>query len=391
MKRFFCSALAGMMLSAALALPASAAQSNVDVDALRFTEPPTIDGIISEEEWGAVTVTVRANEAATKEDDAVNRYNTYIEYDDPNIFENMYYDLWLRYDDDYFYVAARVHDVDGHAASNPNAGIWNNDVVQLRIDPQGPNSAMLKKVENYDYKTTAYDYTRCNYSDEKNRAWQSGSKLIDACFALIHGTRPQAWDTEAVVPMETSVFDATTVKLGDGEEDFSCETSYEIAIPWAQIGDKVMGEGYRAQTGDVLGMTLMVRNSCGASYDAILEWGSGLNVNRAKEARKTSGGSNAVTLSEETFTPAAPYAVAGNETEDTTEAPADTTAPGPTDANTVADTQSGASDSSSGKPTDYSNVSGGVSIGVIIGIAAAAIAVAVVAVLAAVIVKRKKK
>lgn len=386
MKRFLCQALVIMMLAAIFAVPTAAAQSNVDVDALKFTEQPTIDGIISEEEWGEVTVTVRAKEAATKEDEEVNELNTYIEYDDPNIFENMYYDLWLRYDDEYLYVAAKVHDVDGHAAPNANSGIWNNDVVQFRVDPQGPNSAMLARDENYDYKTTEFDFSKINYSEEKNRAWRSGSKLLDACFALINGVKPQAWDTEAIEPMPTAIFDATTVALGDGEEDFSCETSYEIAVPWGAIGDKVMGEGYKAQTGDVLGMTLMVRNSAGASFDAILEWGSGLNVKRAKDARKTSGGSQAVTLSEQTWTPVAGYATEAV-TEEATEAPQTTAAPADTAADTAPDTQEAPANTPN-RP-NLADVDADSNIGLIILVVAAAVIVAVAVIV--VVVRKKKK
>lgn len=93
MKRFFCSAVASIMIAATLAIPSAAAQSNVDVDALKFTAQPTFDGVISEEEWGESTITVYANQAATNEDDAVNEYNTYIEYTDTEVFEKMSFKL----------------------------------------------------------------------------------------------------------------------------------------------------------------------------------------------------------------------------------------------------------------------------------------------------------
>lgn len=391
MKRIICAALVCMMLAAMVVVPSSAAQSNVDVTALKFTEQPTIDGVISEEEWGAITVTVKASEAATKEDaeEGVNQFNTYIEYEDQEVFDGMYYNVWLRYDDEYFYVAVKVHDVDGHAAPNQGADIWNNDVVQLRVDPQGPNSIMLKDDPAYNYKTTEFNFAKYNFGDNTARAWNNAANLINAGFALVRGENPQAFDMQAEVVMDTTLFNATTVDTGDGEEDFSCETSYEIAIPWATIGDKVIGEGYKANANDILGMSLVVLNSSGGNYNALLTWGSGICGGQAKNARKTSGGSNAVTLSEETYTPAAGYAVAGNEPEDTTEAPADTTAPA---ANTAADTAEdtkGAANNANKPSADLSNVKDSNSnIGMIIGIIA--VAVVVVAVVVVVVVKKKK-
>lgn len=128
MKRIICAALVCMMLAAMVAVPASAAQSNVDANALKFTAQPTIDGVISEEEWGAPTLTVKANEAAVKEDAelGVNQFNTYFEYaeggiQDPLLLEKMAYDFWLRYDDDYFYIAVKVNDPNGHAAPNKSS------------------------------------------------------------------------------------------------------------------------------------------------------------------------------------------------------------------------------------------------------------------------------
>lgn len=389
MKRFFCSAIAGVMLAATLAIPSAAAQSNVDVEALKFTEQPTFDGVISEEEWGAPTITVYGNQAATNDDDSANEYNTYIRYEDTNVFEKMSYTLWLRYDDEYFYVGVKVHDADGHAAPNGGEGIWNNDVVQFRVDPQGPNSAMINKDPNYDYTKTEFDFTKVNYSEQKNRAWKSGAKLLDACFALINGYDPQARDTETPAVLEKALFNSTTVDTGNGETDFSCETTYEIALTWGDIGDKVMGEGYKAKTGDVLGMTLMVRNSCGASYDAILTWGSGLDIEQAKNARKTSGGSNAVTLSEKTVTPAADYPKA------TEPVPDDTTAPAPVDTDKPADTakdtsKDTAKPSNNNKPNyNDANKDGSSNTALIIGIVAAVVVVA--AVVAVVVVKKKKK
>ena len=395
MKRIICAALVCMMLAAMVVVPTSAAQSNVDVNALKFTAQPTIDGVISEEEWGAATVTVNANEAATKEDaeQGVSPFNTYFEYSeggiqDPMLFEKWNYDLWFRYDDEYFYIAVKVNDPNGHAAPNQGENIWNNDMVQVRIDPQGPNSIMLKDDPSYDYKTTEFNYKKYNFSDNNKRAWNNATSLINAGFALVAGETSQAFDMEPAVVMDTTLFKCTTVDKGDGETDFTCETSYEIAIPWGVIGDKVMGEGYKGETGNVLGLTLVVINSSGGSYDALLTWGSGVCGGQAKNARATSGGSNAITLAAETVTPAADYAVATEPvTDDTTaEAPTTTAAPDTTK-DTAADTQK-PTNNNTPKP-NYNDVKDGGNTALIIGIIAAV--VVVVAVVVVIVVKKKKK
>ena len=68
MKKFLAFVLCAVMLSAMLAIPAFAARTNVDADALKFASKPTIDGTLSTEEWGEKTVTVKGEEAANKDD-----------------------------------------------------------------------------------------------------------------------------------------------------------------------------------------------------------------------------------------------------------------------------------------------------------------------------------
>ena len=398
MKKILCAALVCMMLAAMFVVPTSAEQSNVDVNALKFTEQPTIDGVISEEEWGAPTVTVNANEAATKDDEEANALNTFIDFQDEEVFEGMSYNVWLRYDADRFYVAVKVHDVDGFAAPNQGKNIWDNDCVQLRIDPQGPNSIMTKIDPNYDYKTTAYDWAELlkskGFGDAGTNAWLNAGKLINAGFALVHGTTPQAFDmTEPQHVMETTEFQASYVEIGDQVDDFTVETSYEIAIPWDVIGDSVMGEGYKAVEGDILGMSLVVLNSNGSGINAYLTWGSGICGSQGEgSARKTCGGSNAVTLSSETYAPKAGYAVATTDAEDeetdTEKADAPTTdAANDTDA---ADETEAAEKSSKKDATKYDSVQQeNGNIGLIIGIIAAV--VVVVAAVVVVILKKKKK
>ena len=168
MKKIISALLVCLFLVSLAVVPSFAKQSNVTVEAPKFTTAPTIDGVLSEDEWGAISVTVKASEAQNKDNksEGVNEYNTYFglvgdAIVDPDFVENAYYDLWLRYDDDYFYVAVRVNDCDGgHSAPYQGDSVWNDDAVQLRIDPQGPNSKMKEDDPSYDYTTTEFDYVK---------------------------------------------------------------------------------------------------------------------------------------------------------------------------------------------------------------------------------------
>lgn len=310
MKKIISVILACIMLSALFVMPASAAQSNVDVSALKFTKQPTFDGVISEEEWGAMTFSVKGSEAAAKGDEAVNEFNTYIEFEEEEIREAMQYDVWLRWDAEFFYLGVIVHDPDGHSLPDGGANIWNGDVVQFRVDPNGPNSCMKKADPNYDYKTTAFDYDKYNFKKETSILWQNNSKLINAGIGLVGKTTPQAFDMQAEKDMteDGTIIGITCTDTGDMETTFGCDTVYECAIPWSTIG----GTGTE---NSVYGMTMVVFNSVAGSYNAWLTWGSGLCSGQARDDRKTAGGSNAVTLVAEEVTPADTYELATTATE----------------------------------------------------------------------------
>lgn len=310
MKKIISVILACIMLSALFVMPTSAAQSNVDVSALKFTKQPTIDGVISEEEWGAMTFSVKGSEASTNSDESVNEFNTYIEFQDEEVREYFGYDVWLRWDADYFYIGAIVHDPDGHSLPQGGASIWNGDVIQFRIDPSGPNSCMKRADPNYDYKTTAFDFNKYIFKDDTSRIWVNASKLINAGIGLVNKTSAQAFDMQAEKDMtlDGTLVGITTVDTGDMVDTFYCETVYECAIPWATIGAT-------GAENTLLGMTMVGFNSVAGSYNAYLTWGSGLCGSQSRDARKTAGGSNAVTLVADEVTPADTYAVVTTEVE----------------------------------------------------------------------------
>lgn len=391
MKKILTIALAVVMLAATFAVPAFAQQTNVSVEAAKFTKAPEFDGVISEEEWGPITITVKGSEAATKEDEEVNQFNTYMEFETEDIKEAMSYDLWLRWDADYFYIGAFVRDPDGFSCPNGGENIWNGDTLQTRIDPWGPGSAMLKKNPDWNYLNDAWDFAKMNFDGNEKKAWLNPDKIINAGFGLVKGLQPQAFDmcTGVGAVMEGTDVAIATVDTGDGENTFTCETTYEIRIPWTTICRDCADSGFTVAEGSVLGMTLGVLNSNGANFNALLTWGSGIFGGQAKNARKTCGGSNAVTLAATEVAPADSFPKATEEvtTEEVTEAPAQTQ---------KTDDKSDATEAATKKdagPVDIDVDKGGdgLSTGAIIGIIAAAVVVVAVIVIAVVASKKKKK
>jgi len=382
MKKILSVALASVLLAGSLVIPTSAAQSNVDADALKFTAQPTFDGVISEEEWGPITVTVKGSEAATKEDEGVNAFNTYMEFEEEYVQTGMEFDLWLRWDADYFYIGALVRDPDGFSCPDGGANIWNGDCLQTRIDPWGPSSAMLKKNPDFNYKIDEYAAATMNFESNAKKAWLNADQIINAGFGLVKGLTPQAFDMQAEQLMTDTICAINKVDKGDMVDTFNCETTYEIAIPWATIG--IEKNNLTATEGTVLGMSLVMLNSSGASMNAFLTWGSGICGGQAKNARKTAGGSNAVTLSATEVTPAAEYSkLAEDTTEVVTEAATTAKAEAKTEASTTA------AEKKDNGPTDYNDVDNSTTIPVWVWIVAAVVVVAVIVII--VVASKKKK
>jgi hypothetical protein len=409
MKKFLSAALVCVMLSAIVMVPVFAKQTNMEVTAYKFTEQPTIDGTISEDEWGAPVVTVKASEAADKEnaDQGVNEFNSYLGAVGGEIQEivrnEMSYQIWTGWDDAYFYVAVKVHDADGHAATKSGDDIWNNDCVQMRVDPQGPDSKQVADDPSFDWKTTEWDYVKGTdssggFGSEGSKLWDNNKKLINAGFALVGPAEPrkaQAWDMQPHAAMPDTLFEATTYDLsGDLEdEDYACETSYEIALPWSTIGEKVKGADWVPNANDYLGMSLVVLNALGSGADSYLTWGCGVCGGQGSEARMTCGGSNAILLSGETFTPKAGYDVTPESTEETEDVAPTTTANNNSGNDTAAEkdetTTKAASDNTRVNRGDQTDDESGFPVWAIILIICAVVVVAVIVVV--VVLKKKKK
>ena len=302
MKKLVSMLIAAVMVVATFiaAIPVSAAAEVDDVDALYFDVKPNIDGIVSTEEWGDSTIIVKQSEAATMGD--TRPINNRFFYRNPGAIPGfdtttleMSYEMWLRWDEDYYYVAVKVKDPDGHSLKNGRNNTWNGDGFQFRVDPAGSSA-----------NNSAIDPTL-------EKPWSRGD-ICDLCFGFVEsaGGFTEAWDNVGnvgITPFLGGSCKAEVVPAGAtySTDSGSGYTTYELAIPWAYI-DSVVNHTYekynaRKKTGGInlsYGMSAVVYNADGNSgsnkFNAGLSWGSGIINAQQDEASKTCGGSNKVTL-----------------------------------------------------------------------------------------------
>ncbi|MBR6917359.1 MAG: hypothetical protein IKN38_04170 [Clostridia bacterium] len=284
------------------------------VDAPYFDVKPKIDGIVSEEEWGYASVFasqayVGSSIVLTEEDDPdYNDYNTFF-YRNPGAKSgydaekyNMSYTLWLRWDEDYFYIAAKVADPDGHSLKNGKRETWNGDALQFRLDPEGYNGVMGGFPDYYD-------------AELDGKPWSSGD-IDDICIGYVEaaGGFTEIWNNaeggEGVGMTEFSGGDALAAVVPVGalySFDSDTYTTYEAAIPWHYIDNynhEYSDYSYRTPDGAIgreYGMSAVVYNADGttgdAGYNAGLAWGSGIINAQQEFYLRTCGGSNLITLS----------------------------------------------------------------------------------------------
>lgn len=313
-----------MMLSMfVFAIPTSAAtitQGSSDCDRVEapyFEVAPTIDGIVSVAEWGEASVHVEAYDAATKDDSEP--YSRFIfwrraGFDDYSSWE---FDLWLRWDLNYFYVAVKAKDPDKHVLKNGAGNTWNGDAIQTRVDWNGrmPASGGAKPWTNDQVPDFLLGYTQ------------------------IAGGFTEAWENTSNRGMTAASYNplgVTKAVVAPAGSDYSSDTqagitTYEVAIPWAFIIPAAnrtadfpnstpalkyenWAGGRRPNPyggiGKSLGMSLTVLDdgqTTQAGWDAFLAWGSGVCNQHQEEAGNITTGSNDVKLIGDKITPQAGY------------------------------------------------------------------------------------
>ncbi len=306
-----------MVLSAvAFAVPAGAAEGLpiAEVEAPYFDVKPTFDGIVSEEEWGEPTVWVDQQDAAQvifKEDSPeASDLNTFFYRNpagygyDAEIY-NMSYMMWMRWDEDYFYIAVKVNDPDGHSLKNGKRDTWDGDAFQTRIDPEGYNASCVLGPESYD-------------AEWDGKPW-SRDDIDNLLFGYVQGAGgySEAWDyvpNKGLTPFSggtcvvaiAPAHGITENGLDYTEDTRNGITTYEIAVPWSYID--TVGHNYETYSaknpdgaiGREYGMSAVVYNADGYAggehFNAGLSWGSGIINAQQNDYTNTCGGSNKVTL-----------------------------------------------------------------------------------------------
>ncbi len=317
--------IVAVMLFAAIAvaIPTSAASAkNIDyVQAQYFTSAPTIDGYISEAEWGEYTVMVEATDCETKDGSSPWKFFLYWRTGDKNDYSSWYYYLWLRWDENYFYIGLKNYDPDIHSLKNGTTNTWDGDALQTRIDPMGPNAA----VQGQEFTVTG----------DLKKPWSGEKTVPDFLFGYVEiaGGFSEAWENSANKGMTSFSDNALGVSktvVAPAGSDYSTDTkagitTYEIAIPWAYM--KLTDRKQRPVTeltyeeysylskpkggiGREFGMSVAVLddgNNGDPKWDAFMTWGSGICNAQQEEGAKTCTGSNSVTLSDKKFTPQSGY------------------------------------------------------------------------------------
>ncbi|MBE6708663.1 MAG: hypothetical protein E7578_05430 [Ruminococcaceae bacterium] len=386
MKKFLTFLMVATMLVSMFALTVSAEQTNMDVNIPRFAKQPTIDGCVTTEEWGDVTVKMVTEGAATVDDEevgyneALGLRNTFYYFAVEGICDTLAYDMWIRWDDNFLYVAAIVEDPDPFSLPKGGAEIWNGDCIQIRVDEKGPSAIMLGADPNFNYKTDAYSGNRFK------KPWSNDKEVFNAIMGMVKGDTPTFWrcgknyDDGWNLVKDGALVGVNLVQKDDG----TCTITYEGAIPWAAVNATLI-----PKAGDVYGMGVAVACSDSNEINGCLQWGSGIMF-ADEQPRGTRGGSQAIILTADEVTPADGYEVATEAPEETTE---ETDAPVVTTKKPAGENDG--SDATT-KPTTKPTVTGtgfgsgdeGSSawIWIVVGVAAAV----VVAVVVIVIVKKKK-
>ncbi|MBR0302853.1 MAG: hypothetical protein IJQ80_03295, partial [Clostridia bacterium] len=200
----------------------------------------------------------------------------------------------MRWDEDYFYVAVRVLDPDGHSLKNGRKETWNGDALQMRIDPADGYNGGEGGLWDAEYDIDGYPWSR--------------DDIDDLCFGFVQaaGGFTEAWNnaglhTDANSPgvgITPFLGGTCNVSVAPAGVSFSSDTAkgyttYEMAIPWSYIG----GEG---KAGNEYGMSAVVYNADGTSgqstWNAGLAWGSGIIKAQQTDYIRTCAGSNNIEL-----------------------------------------------------------------------------------------------
>lgn len=312
-----------------------------------------LDGTINKGEWGDPVVVVDSTYAANNggvrwatnmDYETASAENTFYYYLDKAPKKGLSFELYMMWDEDYMYVAAKTSDPDGHMSGNSGSNAWDGDSFQFRLDTKGPNSATNGK--DYDSrgasKKAPYDlflepWEGTIYND---RHYLVGERVSNFVFTYTAngGGMTEIWDgalryTPEMnneykdqdgnlaptmewkehdvswyyyqedgnyddLPGDEGVWGVSYPKMSGIPTAPKFTTTYEFAIPWS-----VVEEGYTPSVGSELGVAAALFNAAtGGSYNSWLSWGSGVGLDQLRWNPQTVGGSNSLTLSDKPYT-----------------------------------------------------------------------------------------
>lgn len=229
-------------------------------DVLYFDDQPVFDGVINEYEWGVPTV--RIIDDGSSPSSFSMRVGDTGKLGDASATPDHYFDMWLRWDEKYFYLALKTPDNKPfHQYADGSGDFWNGDVIQFGTDSGG----------NWEMQD----------GPTQTSSWGTGYKLH--LFAKCSNDNKDY----AFSYNYTDYSELLYCIKNDGKF-----TSYETAIPWSPY---IIDDIAEIKAGKVLGfaMTLLFANDA-SDYYGWMGWGDNICYNQLDESRV---GNNAITLS----------------------------------------------------------------------------------------------
>ncbi|MEK0313245.1 S-layer homology domain-containing protein [Cohnella sp. 56] len=186
----------------------------------------TVDGDITDGEWGNAQATV------------IDQASQVVGISDWGGAEDLSAEFRTMWDDDYLYLAIKATD-NVHHQPYTDGSTWQADGIQLAIDP--------------------------------GRVYGAGSRGYNEIgFALNDDGTVQKYRWIAVPGQFSGAFDHMKVAIKRNEADKT--TSYEAAIPWAEI----MPEGMTPKSGTDIGFSFLINDSDGGARRGWIQYMEGI-------------------------------------------------------------------------------------------------------------------